>query len=206
MVWIVSNSFSDFHFLQAFFQAFWFTPATIVTLIILMFTDTFSSLVTVQLFVYLFTFFYVYCAVGRNGKIYLMESYFYYEFFSTAFAGDLSLESEGQVSGTLLSILPDLNNAVVWMVSSRLLISYYSSPFTKPLGIVLSFLITINTTVIFMFLCFFYFSGAKAKYSFLFCFLFFFLSVVRWNSRDLYSASFLFLTLYTSVFLSSGRH
>ena len=38
-----------------------------------------------------------------------------------------------QVFRTLLSILADLNNAVVWMVSTRLLISNFSSPYTSPL-------------------------------------------------------------------------
>ena len=38
-----------------------------------------------------------------------------------------------QVSRILLSILADLNNSVVWMVSARLLISKSSSPCTHPL-------------------------------------------------------------------------
>ena len=40
-----------------------------------------------------------------------------------------------QVSRALLSILADLNNAVVWMVSTRPVISNSSSPITNPLGI-----------------------------------------------------------------------
>ena len=40
-----------------------------------------------------------------------------------------------QVSRTLHSILADLNNAVVWMVSIRPFISKSSSPFINPLGI-----------------------------------------------------------------------
>ena len=42
-----------------------------------------------------------------------------------------------QVSRTLLHILAHLNNAVVWMVSTRPLISRSSSPFTNPLVIVI---------------------------------------------------------------------
>ena len=38
-----------------------------------------------------------------------------------------------QVSRTLLSILVDLNNSVVWMVATRPLISKSSSPCTDPL-------------------------------------------------------------------------
>ena len=56
-----------------------------------------------------------------------------------------------QVSRTLLSILGDLNNAVVWIVSTDSFISKSSSPFTKPLGIVPSTLITIGITITFMF-------------------------------------------------------
>ena len=59
-----------------------------------------------------------------------------------------------QVSRTLLSILPDLNNDVVQMVSARPLISNSSSSFTKPLEIVLSSPITIGIIVTFVFHCF----------------------------------------------------
>ena len=65
-----------------------------------------------------------------------------------------SLESSDskspQVSRTLLSILVDLNNAVVWMISSCPLISKSFSSFTNPLGIVPSSSITIDITLTFM--------------------------------------------------------
>ena len=51
---------------------------------------------------------------------------------------------------SLLSILADLNNAIVWMVSIRSLISKTSSPFTSPLVFVLWAPITIGITVTFM--------------------------------------------------------
>ena len=60
-----------------------------------------------------------------------------------------------QVSGTLLSILIDLNNAVVWMVFACPLISKSSSPFIKLLGIVPSAPVTIGMTFTFMFHSFF---------------------------------------------------
>ena len=60
-----------------------------------------------------------------------------------------------QVSRTLLSILTDLNNAAVWMVSVRRLISKSSNPFTKPLGIVLKASITIGISFTFTFHRFF---------------------------------------------------
>ena len=55
-----------------------------------------------------------------------------------------------QVSRTLLSILADLNNAAVWMVSTRSHISNSSSPFTSPLVTVPSATSTIGITVIYM--------------------------------------------------------
>ena len=60
-----------------------------------------------------------------------------------------------QVSRTPLSILADLNNAVVWMVSTRPLISKSSNPFTNPLVIVYRLPITISIIVTFMVRIFF---------------------------------------------------
>ena len=45
----------------------------------------------------------------------------------------LSYRESPQVSTNLLSILTDLNNAGVWMVLTRPLISKSSSPITNPL-------------------------------------------------------------------------
>ena len=56
-----------------------------------------------------------------------------------------------QVSRTLLSIQANLSNALVWIVSTRSLISKSSSPFTKPLVTVPRAPITIGITVTFMF-------------------------------------------------------
>ena len=71
-------------------------------------------------------------------------------FFTTVFADGLSDNKSSQVSMTLLSIQTDHNNPVVWMISTGALISNYSSPFTKSLGIVSSAPITIGITVTFM--------------------------------------------------------
>ena len=65
----------------------------------------------------------------------------------------LSDSKSSQVSRTFLSILVDLNNAEVQMVSIRLLISKFSS--TIPLVIVSSAPIIIGITVTFMFHSFF---------------------------------------------------
>ena len=63
------------------------------------------------------------------------------------FYWSLSNSKSPQVSRTLLSILADLNNDVVWIVSTRLLISQPSSPFNDPLVTVTSASITIGMTV-----------------------------------------------------------
>ena len=63
-----------------------------------------------------------------------------------------------QVSRTLLSILVDLNNAVVWMVSTRPPISKSSSPCTSLLVTVPRTSITSGITVTFMFHSLFVFS------------------------------------------------
>ena len=55
-----------------------------------------------------------------------------------------------QVSRTPLSILDDLNNCVIWMVSTRPLISMSSSPFANLLVIAPSTPITIGMAVTFM--------------------------------------------------------
>ena len=71
----------------------------------------------------------------------------------------LSDSKSPQVSWTQLSILADLNNAIIWMVSTSLLTSKSSSPFTNPSGVVLSATITISINVTFMFISVFKFSS-----------------------------------------------
>ena len=61
-----------------------------------------------------------------------------------------------QVSKTVLSILADLDNAGVWMVSSRPLTSKSSIPCINPSVTVPSAPITIGVTITFMFYSFFY--------------------------------------------------
>ena len=92
----------------------------------------------------------------------------FWEFFMLALAGGLSLEFDWQqVSGTLLSILADLNNAIVRMVSTCPLISKSFNHFTNPLGIVPSAPIIYGITVTFMFHKFFS-SQTRSTYSSLF--------------------------------------
>ena len=71
------------------------------------------------------------------------------------FHWSLSDSKSPQVSRTLLSILADHNNAVVWMVSTCPFISKSSSPFINPLVTVPRAPITIAINVTFMFHSFF---------------------------------------------------
>ena len=71
----------------------------------------------------------------------------------------LSDSQSPQVSRTLLSILADLNNVVVWMIFTFPLISKSSRSFTKPLGFVPSapniIGITVNIILLYALLEFF---------------------------------------------------
>ena len=63
------------------------------------------------------------------------------------FQWSLSDNKSPQISRTLLSILADLNNAVVQIVLNRSPISNSSSPLSKPLGSIPSAPIAINITI-----------------------------------------------------------
>ena len=73
------------------------------------------------------------------------------------FHGNLSDSKSLQVSRTLLNILADFKNAVVWIVSTRPLISKSSSSCTNPLVTVSGAPSTIGITVTFMIQSFFQF-------------------------------------------------
>ena len=79
------------------------------------------------------------------------------------FHWSLSDSKYPQVSRAILSILAILNNAVVWMVSTRPPTSMSSSPFSNPLVIVPDAPITIGIIVTCMFRSFFYSLG-RSKY------------------------------------------
>ena len=84
------------------------------------------------------------------------------------FHWSLSERTSSQASRTLLSTLADLNTAVDWMVSTRLLFSKSFNHCTSPLVSVPSALITIGITVNFMFHSFFQFSSKVEVLIFLF--------------------------------------
>ena len=84
-----------------------------------------------------------------------------------------------QVSRILFSILAILNNVVVWMDSTRPLISKSSSPFINPLVTKPKAPITISIIVTFMFLSFFQFLGMIEVLILLFTFFQFYFVVSR---------------------------
>ena len=111
----------------------------------------------------------------------------------------LSDSKSPQVSRTLLSILAVLNNAVVWMVSTRLPIFKSSRPFSDPLVTVSKASLTIGIIVTFMFHSFFN-SLARLWYLSLFSHSF---SFILWSagqqSRQFCRFSFFCLLLYTEI-------
>ena len=134
------------------------------------------------------------------GKFCLSDNYYscYYNYslrvFHISVSWSLSDRKSPQVSRTLLSILTDLNNTVVWMLSTRPLISASSSPFINPLVTVTKAPITIDINVTFMFHIFFQFPSKIEEIIFLFTF-FQFYSVVTQDSKVHNFASSLFFCL-----------
>ena len=96
-----------------------------------------------------------------------------------SFHWSLSDSKSPLVSRILLSILADFNNAVVWMVSTRPLISQSFSRFNNPLLTVPRAPKTIGIIVTFMFHSFFFFNSiAESRYlSFSFTFFQFYSEV-----------------------------
>ena len=122
-----------------------------------------------------------------------------------AFHLSLSDSKSPQVSRTLQSILPILNNTVVWMVSTRPPPSKSSSPFNNHLVTVPKATIIIGTIVTFMFHSFFN-SLAKSRYLSFFSHSF---SFILWSAGTAQSTIlqilfFFFFVDYYKVW-SSGR-
>ena len=89
--------------------------------------------------------------------IIIISSFYTSFFFTPALVGGplLEFEWQSQISRTLLSILVDFNNAVIWVVSILPLISCSSCIFSKPLWGVPCTPTAIGLTVTFMFHSFF---------------------------------------------------
>ena len=79
-----------------------------------------------------------------------------------------------QVSRTLLSILTDINNAVVWMVSIRPLISKSSGPCTNPLVTVPIAPSTTGIIITFMFHSFFNSFARLSSCCYYYCYYWFY--------------------------------
>ena len=110
------------------------------------------------------------------------------------FYWSLSDSKSPQVSRSLLSILAFLNNAVVWMVSTRPPTSKCSSPFSNPLVTVLNAPITIGIIVTCMFHRFFN-SLARSRYLSLFSHSF---SFILWSAGTAKSTILQVLSYYYS--------
>ena len=118
------------------------------------------------------------------------------------FHWSLSDSKSPQVSRTLHSILAVLNNAVVWIVSTRPPTSKSSSPFSNPLVTVPNAPITIGIIVTCMFHSFFS-SLARSRYLSLFSHSLFY-SVVCRDSKVDYFASSLFFFFFLLIIIKSG--
>ena len=106
----------------------------------------------------------------KTYKRLLVIIFFFFWVFTPALAGGFSPEFEWQspqVSRTLLSILAYLNKAVVWMVSTRPVISKSSSLCANPFVTIPKALITIGIIVTFMFHSFFN-SLTRSRYLYFF--------------------------------------
>ena len=111
----------------------------------------------------------------------------------------LSDSKSPQVSRTLLSILAVLNNAVVWMVSTRPPTSKSSSPFSSPLVTVPNAPITIGIIVTCMFHSFFQFLSKVEVLILLFTFFQFYSVVSRDSKVDYFASSLFFCWLLLSL-------
>ena len=113
------------------------------------------------------------------------------------FHWSLSDSKSPQVSRALLSIL---NNGVVWMVSTRPLISKSSNPFNNPLVTVPKAPITIDIVVTFMFHSFFQFPCKIHVLIILFTSFQFYSVVSRDSKVDNFVSS-----LFSLIIIRSGR-
>ena len=119
------------------------------------------------------------------------------------FHWSLSDSRSRHLSRTLLSILAVLNNAVVWMVSTRLPTSKYSSPFSNPLVTVPNAPITIGIIVTCMFHSFFVFPSKVEELILLFTFFKFYSVFSRDNKVDYFACSLFFFFCWLLLSLVS---
>ena len=115
------------------------------------------------------------------------------------FHWSLSDSKSPQVSRTLLSILADLNNVVVWMVSTRPVISKSSSPCTNNMVTVRRPPITIDINVTLIFHRFFS-SLVRSRYLSFFSFSF---NFTLWSARKVKPT--ILQVLFLLIIIRSGR-
>ena len=120
------------------------------------------------------------------------------------FHWSLSDSKSPQVSRTLLSILAVLNNAVVWMVSTRSPTSNSSRPFSNPLVTVPNVPITIGIIVTCMFHSFFQFPSKVEVLILLFTFFQIYSVVSRDSKVDYFASSLFFLLIIVKSGLLAG--
>ena len=121
------------------------------------------------------------------------------------FHWSLSDSKSLQISRTLLSILAVLNNAVIWMVSTRPPTSKFSSPFSNPLVTVPNAPITIGIPVTCMLYSFFN-SLAKSRYLSFFLHSFSFLLWSAGTAKStIFQVLFFLLIIIRSGFLAGIR-
>ena len=116
------------------------------------------------------------------------------------FNRSLSKSKSPKVFRFLFSILADLNNAIVWMVSPHPLISKSTCPCTNPLVTLLNTLVRVVNTITFLFHSLFQFFSKVFVLASLFVFLQFY-SLISRKDKVHYSASSLFLL----TIIKSGR-
>ena len=152
-------------------------PITFGIIVTFMFHSCFQFPSKLKVLILLFTFFQFYSVVSRDSKVdnftnspfcwFIIITIHSLELFTSALADgfhcSLSDSKSPQVSRTLLSILAVLNNAVVWMVSTRPPTSKSSSPFSNPSVTVPNAPITTGIIVTYTFHSFFNFL-ARSRY------------------------------------------
>ena len=117
----------------------------------------------------------------------------------------LSDSKSPQVSRTLHRIMAILNNAVVWIVSTRPSVSKSSSPFNNPLVTLLKAAITIGIIVTFMHNSFFQFPSKDEVLILLFTFFqFYFVVSHNCQVHNFTSSLFLLLLLLLLIIIRSG--
>ena len=126
---------------------------------------------------------------------YLLLNRFSHQRLLMVFHWSLSDSMSPQVSRTLLSILAVLNNAVVWIVSTRPPTSKSSSLFNRPLVTLANAPITIGIIDTFMFYSFFKFPYKVEVFILLFTFFQFYSVVSRYRKVDNFAYSLFFFWL-----------